>query len=917
MKKLLLSLLAAVVCTTLCHAEIITLDFTETVVKESGSWSNSYDNSFTNDFGNVTLNLTNFSKQTGTITDRPVFKGAGSATVSLKDPNAYRFKSIKFTGKKWNTKAQTMVLKYSTDGKTFQDFTDKISSADFTVEATNIPEDATAIQLSFTNTSNQIGLDCIEYVLSSTAPKDVEDVEISYTVSGQDAEVTLSCATADATIYYGFSEEDMTTEYSAPFTVSEYCTVYAYAKKGEATGETTSNTIKLFKSFKDITTKAEENDDITLSGNFSVLDKSDSYIFLTDGTSNLLIVGAAGNYTVGTAIESISGTISFLNKLPQLQDATLVEGGEGATYEIPELLSLSEVNFNDNIFDKIILKGSSISGKTSTTPARATITIGSETIPLYNALGVNFSNGDNYDITGYIWRYNETLQLVPSVITTGESIATVETPVFTPNVKELKDGETVTITCATAGATIYYTLDGSEPTQSSTPYTEPIEFKGDVTIKARAFYEADDQTMFPSDIAEKDYHFYDPYCNVITTDNHSDNHEGAQASYTKHTCTVDDVNYAMYGCHHATQGIQMNNKDDKNFCYIVQTGDNEGLALESIEVDFYSDPSTKKLIVRASNTPYDVFPDVEYNATAEKESIIGNGDKIGTIDKDNLKVEFAKDYNYFALYYPKENNTTGAIYMNSITIRYRKPAEANEADIPAFDDNFEVNIISDEHGLMTGALPSHEDWNAKYQVNDGEILDADTDGIHHEEELDDATLHTIKIWYEHYYHGTKSEENIFNHLTNPKVSENFNEGKTQFNFGTIGEGVKVYFTINGQNPTIETSTPANVIRRAKTVNGIYTIDSDEDKEATHSVSASNSIVEIDPTLLGDTYTIKAQAVHADTNTLSEVITRQGETTSIVELKGIGSEKAVYDLMGRKVQRPVHGIYIQEGVKVRL
>jgi hypothetical protein len=65
--------------------------------------------------------------------------------------------------------------------------------------------------------------------------------------------------------------------------------------------------------------------------------------------------------------------------------------------------------------------------------------------------------------------------------------ARVATPTFKPTSGTYSSPQSVTINCATKDAVIRFTTDGSTPTASSTPYSDPITKSSTTTIKAKAF----------------------------------------------------------------------------------------------------------------------------------------------------------------------------------------------------------------------------------------------------------------------------------------------------------------------------------------------------------------------------------------------------------------------------------------------
>ncbi|MBQ8572025.1 MAG: chitobiase/beta-hexosaminidase C-terminal domain-containing protein [Ruminococcus sp.] len=100
----------------------------------------------------------------------------------------------------------------------------------------------------------------------------------------------------------------------------------------------------------------------------------------------------------------------------------------------------------------------------------------------------------------------------------GSVTPTVETPKISPSSKNFNLGESVEVTIeATAGATIYYTINGDTPTTGSTTYSKPFEITKTTTVKAIAVMEGYND----SKVAEETYTAIDPNAktaNVVAAD---------------------------------------------------------------------------------------------------------------------------------------------------------------------------------------------------------------------------------------------------------------------------------------------------------------------------------------------------------------------------------------------------------------
>ena len=118
-------------------------------------WDSSYSKrEDTTTYPDAKLVLAEANKQSGTITDYPVTKGQ-PVEVIMTDGST--LDSVEFTFAQWGTKAQTATLHYSIDGGTTYTSTG-VTSTTFAIPTTKVAEGTNAVKVTFSSSSNQVGI---------------------------------------------------------------------------------------------------------------------------------------------------------------------------------------------------------------------------------------------------------------------------------------------------------------------------------------------------------------------------------------------------------------------------------------------------------------------------------------------------------------------------------------------------------------------------------------------------------------------------------------------------------------------------------------------------------------------------------------------------------------------------------------
>lgn len=316
----------------------------------------------------------------------------------------------------------------------------------------------------------------------------------------QGTEIHLSSPTAGASVYadvYGLGGDSGGYELvNGPIVLNEPLTIHTYAEKdGLERSETSIYTYDLLPQMTIAEARlAAQGEQVMVSGMVTHVNGSKMYV--QDETAAIVLYGFPSFAQAGDRVR-VSGVMDIYNNLQEIapSDAlpyTLVESNAGVPSPVQvtgaDLAADSgeqheaKLVYLDNVYIREKSGSSWIAEQ------------GGNEFTIYSNLP-GIAAGKSFDkIIGVIEQYRDVYQLLPlndeSLI---EELLSVNA---SPSEGKIVIGQQVALSSPTAGADIYYTLDGSDPTTLSTLYEEPITIYVDTVIKAMAVSDSDTSEVY-------------------------------------------------------------------------------------------------------------------------------------------------------------------------------------------------------------------------------------------------------------------------------------------------------------------------------------------------------------------------------------------------------------------------------------
>ena len=317
----------------------------------------------------------------------------------------------------------------------------------------------------------------------------VPNVQFEPYAVGDSLKMRLTCEDPNATIYYDFDDFNSSNLpanvlYKEPFTVENSKYVYASAARDGFNNANTTNTYIRYSSYtcssptitissadQGVTITAEEGSTIyyTLDGSDPTVNSTKyvSKFTLTENHTIRAIATAAGKINSSISEKTYSSfRVSEVVISPFVEDNKLKIKLETSTPGAKIYYAINETN----------------SEVTSNIVYTAPFEVTDGTYVYANAVKDNFNNA-GWSSFGWIYLSNYTCN---------QPTITIK-------------ADTTVVMSANEGATIYYTLDGTEPSASSTKYTAEFKLTHNVDIRAIAMEEG----KIPSSVRERTYNgFY-------------------------------------------------------------------------------------------------------------------------------------------------------------------------------------------------------------------------------------------------------------------------------------------------------------------------------------------------------------------------------------------------------------------------